>query len=972
MRPTTNRSARGGVGCLIALVAGLLLIGVIGVVLFLPPFSLGDKLNDPLSQGGFTILTRSRTDTTDTAFKQDGLTIQLAPPKGTDSSGTSTLAIKVQPIASDVFQAGFAATPDADDPVALRTAHDAAAARGLHAVSAIYRLQARGTVPTFTLSIAAPAGVDRTQADLYRYDSAANRWSYLPAESFVPSADSSGIGDSVALIQAATIPDRVGLFIASKISPTVSATIEIGQTMTPRIGTVASVVHPAGLQPTAQGTLSGALPAGIELNRAYAVIPVIRNFRTPDALDVATVATLLQDPSLREAHIAQLVTFATSKSYKGLAIDYRGLKADPTHSLSDQFSAFITSLADHLHNANLTLTVIVALDDQASRAPFDSTTAYDLPAIGMAADSVEIILPLDPRLYAPNGDLDHLLGWLSMAVNRAKLHISMSLLSVQQTGETFAPISAADAFAPLGTVAMQQPGAVLPGQPIAVSLNGMITRFDVEQSTITYFEATGAIKSVIWVATADALRGRLARLSVANVGGVLLTDIADPNSAADALAILSSYVNSSKTGQAVAAVSSPFAILWTAQQGSSIVATALSAPGTPFVYKPDNRANSVQIVANLMNGGGNTQPTLGALSVAVVSVTPTPSITPTASITPIPTATPTDIPSPVPPTSRPIASPPIATSISTGHISGGFESGGQVQALNGNTQAAMRRAGMKWVKQQVQMGDGNGLNMIGQVHAAGFKILLSVVGNKDAVTQSGYFDQYASYVGSLAAAGADAIEVWNEANIDREWATGKIDPALYTQLLAKAYNAIKAAHSSTVVISGAPAPTGAEGAFGLSRVWNDDHYYAGMAAAGAANYADCIGAHYNEGIVGPNQTSGDPRDNYPTRYFSTMLNRAAAPFGGKPVCFTELGYLSPEGYSAAPAGFEWAQNTTVAQQAAWLAQVAVRASNSGRVRLLIVFNVDFTYYAADPQAGYAMIRPGSGCPACDALAQVAK
>jgi len=40
--------------------------------------------------------------------------------------------------------------------------------------------------------------------------------------------------------------------------------------------------------------------------------------------------------------------------------------------------------------------------------------------------------------------------------------------------------------------------------------------------------------------------------------------------------------------------------------------------------------------------------------------------------------------------------------------------------------------------------------------------------------------------------------------------------------------------------------------------------------------------------------------------------------------------------------------------------------------LLIVFNIDFTYYAADPQAGYAMIRPGGGCPACDALAQVAK
>lgn len=284
----------------------------------------------------------------------------------------------------------------------------------------------------------------------------------------------------------------------------------------------------------------------------------------------------------------------------------------------------------------------------------------------------------------------------------------------------------------------------------------------------------------------------------------------------------------------------------------------------------------------------------------------------------------------------------------------------------------MKRAGMHWVKHQLQVNDGNASGLITQAHGGGFKILLSVVGSRDALLQGGFFDQYASYVGSVAAQGADAIEVWNEMNIDREWPTGKIDPALYTQLLAKAYNAIKAAHSSTLVISGALAPTGAEGAFGLGRVWNDDHYYAGMAAAGAGSYADCIGAHYNEGVVSANQTSGDPRDSYPTRYFATMLNRAAAPFGGKPVCFTELGYLSPEGYSSAPSGFEWGQNTSVAQQAAWLAQAAVKASGSGRVRLMIVFNVDFTYYGADPQAGYAMIRPGGGCPACDSLGQVVR
>ena len=103
-----------------------------------------------------------------------------------------------------------------------------------------------------------------------------------------------------------------------------------------------------------------------------------------------------------------------------------------------------------------------------------------------------------------------------------------------------------------------------------------------------------------------------------------------------------------------------------------------------------------------------------------------------------------------------------------------------------------------------------------------------------------------------------------------------------------------------------------------------------------------------------------------------MLGRGLAPFGGKPACFSELGYLSPDGFSAPlPANFAWGQNTSVAEQASWLADAATRAAQSGRVRLMIVWNVDFTLDTADdPQGGYAMIRPDGSCPACDALGTV--
>jgi hypothetical protein len=147
-------------------------------------------------------------------------------------------------------------------------------------------------------------------------------------------------------------------------------------------------------------------------------------------------------------------------------------------------------------------------------------------------------------------------------------------------------------------------------------------------------------------------------------------------------------------------------------------------------------------------------------------------------------------------------------------------------------------------------------------------------------------------------------------------------------------------------------------------------YYQGLAQAGAANYLDCVGIHYNEGVVSPTQTSGDPRDNYPTRYFDTMIARALGSFPGKPGCLTEIGYLTPQGFSALPSAFAWAGNTTVAEQAQWLAQAAVRAASNGNIRLMIIWNMNFTEYDPDPQAGYAIMRPDGTCPACASLAGV--
>lgn len=327
------------------------------------------------------------------------------------------------------------------------------------------------------------------------------------------------------------------------------------------------------------------------------------------------------------------------------------------------------------------------------------------------------------------------------------------------------------------------------------------------------------------------------------------------------------------------------------------------------------------------------------------------------------------VPSAAPVESVPVETVNAAPITSTAPVTG-FAVGGQVAEFGANAENAMRSAGMTWVKRQVVYNRGADPSsvawMINDAHARGFRVLLSIKGHPQDILDPSFFGQYAGFVGGVAGLGADAIEVWNEMNIDREWPAGQINPASYTQMLAAAYNAIKANNSNTLVISGAPAPTGFFG--GCSGNGCDDaQYMAGMAAAGAANYMDCVGIHYNEGIVPPSQQSGDPRSEHYTRYFWGMVNAYRASFS-KPLCFTEIGYLTPEGYGPLSAGFAWAGNTSVAEHAAWLGQAVDLARSSGVVRLFIVWNVDFTQYGDDPQGGYAMIRPGGGCPACAAIA----
>ncbi|GAB4574696.1 MAG: hypothetical protein Kow0077_22530 [Anaerolineae bacterium] len=307
--------------------------------------------------------------------------------------------------------------------------------------------------------------------------------------------------------------------------------------------------------------------------------------------------------------------------------------------------------------------------------------------------------------------------------------------------------------------------------------------------------------------------------------------------------------------------------------------------------------------------------------------------------------------------------------------------GGIVFNLQPEVIQAMQAAHMTWISHWIGLNANTDLaairDFIDQSHQAGFKVLLNVIGDVEQLAALGeaYYPIFAASLEEIAALSPDAIQVWREMNLAGNWPQGQIDPAAYVALLGMAYDAIKAVNPDILVITGALKPTGSFGATDCTDMGcNDDVYAQQMAEAGAADFADCIGVMYIEGIVSPAQTSGDPRDDYATRYFPTMIERAAAPFAGEdiPLCFTGLGYLSAEGYETTwPDYLAFARNTSVTQQAKWLRDAVLIARDDGRVALIIVQYIDNVSTNGDFSSGMAIIRADGTCPACQAIGSLA-
>jgi polysaccharide biosynthesis protein PslG len=324
-----------------------------------------------------------------------------------------------------------------------------------------------------------------------------------------------------------------------------------------------------------------------------------------------------------------------------------------------------------------------------------------------------------------------------------------------------------------------------------------------------------------------------------------------------------------------------------------------------------------------------------------------------------------------------------------------FGYGVQVNGLVGDAKLSAELADKlhaRWIKQQLQWGvfeheqgkiDWTGFdNIINAAHERGLRVMLSIPTapqwthpNLQPSTPPGENDPdaikgppadpqaYANFIGQVIdryKGKIQAIEVWNEQNLVREWRVNPqaIDAKAYIALLSAAYKTIKEKDSNITVISGALSPTGVSD--GVNAV-DDFTYLQQMVDAGLLDVTDCVGAHHNGYNVGPNvgakdapalpkaatatfkgpfdNSKGDPHHSW--FFKDTLQGYNQILQGKKPICVTEFGWASSQDYGSFPPGFEFAQDNSVEEQGANIVEAYQLMKDWGFVKLAFLWNLDY-------------------------------
>jgi hypothetical protein len=216
----------------------------------------------------------------------------------------------------------------------------------------------------------------------------------------------------------------------------------------------------------------------------------------------------------------------------------------------------------------------------------------------------------------------------------------------------------------------------------------------------------------------------------------------------------------------------------------------------------------------------------------------------------------------------------------------------------------------------------------------------------------------------------DAIEVWNEPNLSREWGGQPVDQeqaVRYVAMLGETYQKVKAVDPDKIVVSAGLSPTGTDD--GTAKP--DDAYLDWLYQAGLAQVCDVVGLHA-PGYGSPPETelNSDPRFPHPSFYFRRIeqLRALMEAYGDaeKQIWLLEFGWTTDQVHP----DYSW-YAVTPDQQADYIVRAFeyVEQNWSPWIGVMFIWNIPDPNWTPDhEQYWWSITNPdGSPRPAYEAM-----